>query len=117
MRAIKAESVITFAQDLESAKFGGMPHGAIESGVVDYVLPAPAIAREIVRLGSHGTKHQRATRPTRLTQTGHVERPERELVATKDDVQSLIDDHRQLDDELNAANEELQSMNEEIETA
>ena len=53
LRAIKAESGITFAQEPESAKFDGMPRSAIEGGVVDYVLLLPGIAREIVRLSRH----------------------------------------------------------------
>ncbi len=39
LRAIKAEGGITFAQDTQSAVFGGMPHSAIASGNVDFVLP------------------------------------------------------------------------------
>ena len=53
LRAIKAENGITFAQAPRSAKFGGMPHSAIEAGVVDYPLAIPAIAEELVRLSGH----------------------------------------------------------------
>ena len=53
LRAIKREGGITFAQDPKSAKFDGMPRSAIEAGVVDYVLPAPGIARELHRLSRH----------------------------------------------------------------
>ena len=53
LRAIKAEDGITFAQEPGSAKFGGMPRSAIQAGVVDYCLPLPDLARELVRLSRH----------------------------------------------------------------
>lgn len=53
LRAIKAECGLTFAQDEQSAKFGGMPRNAVETGVVDYVLPPAQIGRQLARLGRH----------------------------------------------------------------
>ena len=53
LRAIKAESGITFAQDPASAKFDGMPRSAVTAGVVDYALAIPELARELVRLSRH----------------------------------------------------------------
>ena len=52
LEAIKAEGGITFAQD-GTAQHDGMPHSAIASGCVDFVLPPDEIAREIVRIGHH----------------------------------------------------------------
>ncbi len=52
LEAIKAEGGITFAQDA-TAQHAGMPHSAIASGCVDFVLPPNEIAREIVRIGHH----------------------------------------------------------------
>src|SRR6185369_12623606 len=49
LESIKAVGGTTFAQD-DSAQFDGMPHSAIESGCVDFVLPPDLIAREIARL-------------------------------------------------------------------
>jgi len=46
IQAIKAEGGITFAQD-HTAQFQGMPHSAIESGFIDFVLAPDRIAREI----------------------------------------------------------------------
>ncbi len=48
LQAIKAAGGITFAQDEQTAKFDGMPTSAIEAGVVDFVLPPAAIARQLV---------------------------------------------------------------------
>jgi two-component system, chemotaxis family, CheB/CheR fusion protein len=48
-RAIKGASGITFAQD-GSARQSGMPHSAVADGFVDFVLPPPAIAEELVRI-------------------------------------------------------------------
>jgi two-component system CheB/CheR fusion protein len=53
LRAIKAEGGITFAQDEKSAKFEGMPHHALESGCVDFVMPPEEIAGELARIGRH----------------------------------------------------------------
>jgi two-component system CheB/CheR fusion protein len=53
LKAIKAENGITLAQDPRSAKFGGMPHSAIDAGVVDHVLPIPELAQELVRFSRH----------------------------------------------------------------
>jgi two-component system CheB/CheR fusion protein len=53
LRAIKAEGGITFAQDEKSAKFEGMPHHAVESGCVDFVMPPEEIAGELARIGRH----------------------------------------------------------------
>ena len=52
LEAIKGEGGITFAQDA-TAQHEGMPHSAIASGCVDFVLPPDGIAREIVRIGQH----------------------------------------------------------------
>jgi two-component system, chemotaxis family, CheB/CheR fusion protein len=49
LQAIKAEGGITFAQDA-SAQHSSMPRSAIASGVVDFVLPAVEIGREIARI-------------------------------------------------------------------
>jgi two-component system CheB/CheR fusion protein len=53
LKAIKAEGGLTFAQDRKSAKYDGMPHGAISAGVVDLVLAPEKIAAELARLGRH----------------------------------------------------------------
>jgi len=50
LSAIKNDGGITLAQDLESAKYDGMPKSAIEAGVVDLVLPPARIAEELVRI-------------------------------------------------------------------
>jgi two-component system CheB/CheR fusion protein len=53
LRAIKSRFGTTFCQDEESAKYSGMPHSAIETGVADFVLPPLEIAGELGRLRSH----------------------------------------------------------------
>jgi two-component system CheB/CheR fusion protein len=45
-------SSVTLAQD-GTAQQEGMPHSAIDSGCVDFVLPPEEIAREIARIGRH----------------------------------------------------------------
>ena len=52
LQAIKAEGGITFAQNA-TAQCEGMPHSAIASGCVDFVLSPSEIALEIVRIARH----------------------------------------------------------------
>jgi two-component system CheB/CheR fusion protein len=53
LKAIKSEGGITFAQDIKSAKYDGMPRSAIAAGCVDFVLPPKGIASELARVGRH----------------------------------------------------------------
>jgi chemotaxis response regulator CheB len=53
LRAIKAQDGVTFAQDPGSAKFSGMPEAAIKTGHVDFTLPVPELAQELLRIGRH----------------------------------------------------------------
>jgi two-component system CheB/CheR fusion protein len=53
LKAIKAEGGITFAQDEQSAKYGGMPHSAVAASAVDFILPPEGIAKELVRISLH----------------------------------------------------------------
>ena len=53
LQAIKAGGGVTFAQDVESAKYPGMPESAIAAGVVDFVLPPGQIARKLASLAHH----------------------------------------------------------------
>lgn len=50
LEEIKNNGGITFAQDLESAKYDGMPSSAVNAGVVDFVLAPEVIAQELIRL-------------------------------------------------------------------
>ncbi len=53
MQSIKHAGGITFAQDPNTARVSGMPQAAIETGCVDFVLPAGEIASELLRLAAH----------------------------------------------------------------
>jgi len=50
LQAIKTEGGITIAQDLNSAKYDGMPRSAIASKMVDIILPPTDIAKELTRI-------------------------------------------------------------------
>jgi two-component system, chemotaxis family, CheB/CheR fusion protein len=50
LQAIKAAGGITFAQEMRTAKFDGMPGSAIAAGVADFVLPPAGIARQLVAI-------------------------------------------------------------------
>lgn len=49
LKVIKANGGLTFAQD-NSAAFDGMPHNAIKSGDVDFVLPPEEIPQKLVSI-------------------------------------------------------------------
>ncbi|MEJ0021861.1 MAG: EAL domain-containing protein [Candidatus Doudnabacteria bacterium] len=51
---IKSVGGITIAQDLESAKYNGMPQSAIASGNVDHILSAKNIGKELGQLAKNG---------------------------------------------------------------
>ena len=50
LQAIKAAGGISFAQEVRTAKYDGMPGSAIAAGVVDFVLPPAGIARQLVAI-------------------------------------------------------------------
>lgn len=52
LEVIKSYGGITFAQDVDSAAYDGMPDSAISSGFVDFVLPPEEIARYLVTINS-----------------------------------------------------------------
>ncbi|MEO6710537.1 MAG: chemotaxis protein CheB, partial [Planctomycetota bacterium] len=60
LEEIKAHGGITFAQD-DSAEQQGMPHNAIASGCVDFVLSPQEIAHEIALIANHPQVSSRST--------------------------------------------------------
>lgn len=48
LKAIKEHGGITFAHDLESAEYNGMPKSAADAGVVDFALPPDKIPAKIL---------------------------------------------------------------------
>ncbi|HEX6265772.1 MAG TPA: chemotaxis protein CheB [Burkholderiales bacterium] len=53
VQAIKEAGGITLAQEEISASFSGMPKSAIETGCVDFILPAAEMAETLARIGRH----------------------------------------------------------------
>ncbi len=53
LRAIKCAAGTTFCQDEESAKYDSMPHSAVATGAVDFILPPREIAAELARISAH----------------------------------------------------------------
>jgi two-component system, chemotaxis family, CheB/CheR fusion protein len=53
IQEIKGAGGIVFAQEPDSARFGGMPQKAIETGCVDFVLRPSLIAQKIVEMVQH----------------------------------------------------------------
>ncbi len=62
LKAIKDYGGVTFAQDEASAAYEGMPHSAVEAGVVDFILPPEKIPQKILEItksmnGNSGEEH------------------------------------------------------------
>jgi len=55
LKAIKAELGMTMVQDEASAKYDGMPHSAIATGVIDYILPPEQMPGQLVAYLTHST--------------------------------------------------------------
>src|SRR5277367_353520 len=53
LQAIKARGGIALAQSEDSAKYDGMPHAAVATGCVDFVLPPARIAAKLVQIARH----------------------------------------------------------------
>jgi two-component system CheB/CheR fusion protein len=56
LRAIKAESGMTIAQEPQSAKYQGMPRSAITTGVVDVVQPADQMSESLLAYARNLTR-------------------------------------------------------------
>jgi len=84
LRAIKAESGLTIAQEPQSAKYQGMPRSAIAAGVVDVVQPASQLAEP---LHAYARSLTRPTRPL----------PEREAAPTLHKIFILLRDRTGID--------------------
>ncbi|MEW6251158.1 MAG: chemotaxis protein CheB [Planctomycetota bacterium] len=63
LRDVKGAGGLVFAQAPEEAKYDGMPRAAIATGLVDRILPAKALARELVEIARH--PRARALHPRR----------------------------------------------------
>jgi two-component system CheB/CheR fusion protein len=50
LKAIKDQGGITFAQDLQSAAYVGMPQSAIDAGLADFILPPEKIPQQLLLL-------------------------------------------------------------------
>ena len=53
LKAVQAAGGVTFAQEVQTAKFDGMPRSAIGAAAADFVLPPPGIARQLVATARH----------------------------------------------------------------
>jgi len=58
LKAIKAEAGTVFVQTPESAKYDGMPRSAINTGLVDYVLPPEQIPQKLIDFVKHYSVNQ-----------------------------------------------------------
>ncbi|MFZ4857895.1 MAG: chemotaxis protein CheB [Desulfuromonadaceae bacterium] len=53
LRAVKAEGGMVMAQNPESTEYDGMPRSAINTGLVDYILPAAEMPAQLIAYARH----------------------------------------------------------------
>ncbi|MDQ7825972.1 MAG: chemotaxis protein CheB [Candidatus Eremiobacteraeota bacterium] len=53
LEAVKGAGGMTMAQEEQQAEYSGMPHSAIKTGLVDFVLPVEHMAGEIIKYVKH----------------------------------------------------------------
>ena len=58
IRAIKGEAGMVMVQEVESAKYDGMPRSAIATGLADYVLPASKMPKQLLSYVRHVTRKE-----------------------------------------------------------
>jgi two-component system, chemotaxis family, CheB/CheR fusion protein len=67
LKAIKDHGGITLAQSEESAAYDGMPHSAIQAGVVDFILPPEQIPQKLLEIAKiangHGGESENIPKP------------------------------------------------------
>ena len=57
LKAIKAQSGTVFVQEPKSAQYEGMPLSAIDTGLVDFVLPPEKMPGKLIELVKHTIKN------------------------------------------------------------
>jgi len=62
LRDIKGGLGMAMAQDVTSAKYAGMPKSAIETGLVDYVLPVEKIPDQLIKYARHSSNNKAVLR-------------------------------------------------------
>lgn len=62
LRDIKGELGMTMAQDETSAKYDGMPKSAIDTGLVDYVLPVEGMPDQLIKYTRHAANNKAVSR-------------------------------------------------------
>lgn len=58
LKAIKEQGGVTFAQSVDSAAYKGMPESAIQSGVVDFILPPQEIPAKLLEISKRFNQTQ-----------------------------------------------------------
>ena len=77
IKAIKAESGTVFVQTPESAKYDGMPRSAINTGLVDFILPPENIPQKLIDF----VKHYSANGNKTGKNLGNIQEPMQQIFA------------------------------------
>ena len=75
MKAVKGEGGITFVQDEKQAKYDSMPRNAINTGLVDFILPVEQMPGELLGYVRHpymGGPEKAVTKPEHIKATNKI---------------------------------------------
>jgi two-component system CheB/CheR fusion protein len=56
LKAIKGETGMVMVQDVESAKYDGMPRSAVSTHLADYILPPSKMPEQLIKYAKHATQ-------------------------------------------------------------
>ncbi len=113
LKRVKERGGLTIAQDPTQAQYDEMPRSAIETGMVDWVLP---VEEQNFLLVIFDLLKQ-APAPAPIADEPVARRLESELQHVKAQLKATSKQFEVSTEELKASNEELQAMNEELRSA
>jgi two-component system cell cycle sensor histidine kinase/response regulator CckA len=105
LREIKDNGMV-IAQDPSTAKYDYMPRNAIDSGCVNYVLPAEDIAEQVLKFSSYSKPKKSAAYSQLRNQTDFLLNKVFSSITDKD-IYQLVSDFNNYQIELELQNEEL----------
>jgi len=83
LQSIKSQGGIAIVQDPEDAAYPSMPERALKTGIVDFVLPASAIANKVADLAREPWKDKETSRARELAH--EIRSPEEEKMGEEQD--------------------------------
>ena len=91
IRSIKENDGMVVAQEVETAKFDGMPVSAINTGLIDFILPPEEISKALLNFIQH--PNITISHLEKIKQKGNLSEPGKEI----EEILSIIKEHTDVD--------------------